>query len=82
MMPSAWGGWITVESEVRMIELGMTVRDSITKFEGVATVRIEIFKGTTQYIVQGTKLHEGRIVEERFEEGRLESVKVAKTKAA
>ena len=82
MMPSAWGGWITVESEVRMIELGAKVKDSITGFEGVATVRVEIFKGTTQYIVQGTKLHEGRIVEERFEEGRLEAVKAAKSKAA
>ena len=65
-----------------MIELGAKVKDSITGFEGIATVRIEIFKGTTQYIVQGTKLHEGRIVEERFEEGRLESVKVANPKSA
>jgi len=64
MMLSAWGGWITVESEVLMIELGAKVRDSITGFEGIATVRVEIFKGTTQYIVHGTKLHEGRIVEE------------------
>ncbi len=65
-----------------MIELGAKVKDSITGFEGIATVRVEIFKGTTQYIVQATKLHEGRIVEERFEEGRLEAVKAAKSKAA
>ena len=56
-----------------MIELGSKVKDSVTGFEGIATVRIEIFKGTTQFIVQGTELHEGRIVEERFEEGRLAS---------
>lgn len=65
-----------------MIELGTKVKDSITGFEGIATVRVEIFKGTTQYIVQGTKLHEGRIVEERFEEGRLQAVKAAKSQAA
>ncbi len=66
-----------------MIELGTKVRDSVTGFEGVATVKIEIFKGTTQFIVQGTELHEGRIVEERFEEGRLgPAVEKRKGKAA
>jgi len=61
-----------------MIELGTKVRDSVTGFDGIATVRIEIFKGTTQFIVQGTELHEGRIVEERFEEGRLTSAEMVK----
>lgn len=65
-----------------MISPGMRVKDSVTGFEGVVTVKVEILHGTTQYIVQATKLHEGRIVEERFEEGRLQAVKAAKSKAA
>ena len=53
-----------------MIELGKKVKDSVTGFEGIAVIRVEYLKGTTKYVVQRTTLHEGRIVEESFEEGR------------
>jgi hypothetical protein len=65
-----------------MIELGSKVKDSVTGFEGIAVIRVEYLKGTTKYVVQGTKLHDGRIVEESFEEGRLEPESKAKSKAA
>ena len=66
-----------------MIQVGSTVKDSVTGFEGMVVVRIEVFKGTTQYIVQATKLHEGKIIEERFEEGRLLAVQaLQESKAA
>ena len=54
----------------------------MTGFEGIAVIRVEYLKGTTKYVVQGTKLHDGRIVEESFEEGRLEPESKAKSKAA
>ena len=52
------------EREVLMIEHGKKVKDSVTGFEGIAVIRVEYLKGTTKYVVQGTKLHDGRIVEE------------------
>ncbi len=56
------------------MNLGMKVRDTVTGFTGIAVAKLEKLKGTTAYSVQSTELFEGRIVEEWFEEGRLEVI--------
>ncbi len=62
--------------------LGDRVKDSVTGFEGIAVAKIERWKGTTSFCVQSTKLVEGKIVEEWFEEGRLAPASVKKARAA
>ena len=66
-----------------MIQLGTKVKDSVTGFEGIAVAKYEVWKGTPQYSVQATTLNsEGKIIEHGFEEGRLEVIKAAKSRAA
>lgn len=62
------------------IELGWIVRDSVTGFEGVATVRYEYLTGCTRIGVQPTKLERGEPVAERsFDEPLLIIVKRTST---
>jgi len=55
------------------MNLGDKVRDTVTGFTGIAVAKLEKFKGTTSYCLQSTVLVEGRIIEDWFEEGRLEA---------
>jgi hypothetical protein len=56
------------------MKLGDAVRDTVTGFVGVAVARIERLKGATAIGVQSKQLHEGKVIEEWFEEGRLEAI--------
>ncbi len=63
------------------MKLGDRVKDTVTGFTGIAVMRLEKFKGATAFAVQSSELVEGKIVEEWFEEGRLEIVPASKTKS-
>lgn len=65
-----------------MISLGQTVRDAITGFTGVATVKVERLHGSTCFVVESKELHEGKPIEATFEEKRLELAEEAASKAA
>jgi len=65
-----------------MISLGQMVRDTITGFTGVATVKVERWYGSTYYVVESKELCEGRPIEATFEEKRLELAEEVASKAA
>jgi len=61
------------------IELGSTVRDMITGFEGVAICRTSWLTGCDRVTVQPQELHEGKPVDSStFDEGQLRVVKRGK----
>jgi hypothetical protein len=60
-----------------MISLGQMVRDAITGFAGVATIKVERLHGSTCFVVESKELHEGKPIEATFEENRLHVVKEA-----
>ena len=60
-----------------MISLGQMVRDAITGFAGVATIKVERLHGSTYFVVESKELHEGKPIEATFEEKRLHAVKEA-----
>lgn len=62
-----------------MIRLGEKVKDSVTGFTGIAVMRVERWKGSTQFVVQSPELFEGKIIEEGFEEARLEKIEEARS---
>ncbi len=64
------------------MNLGDKVKDTVTGFTGIAVAKLERFKGTTTFAVQSTVLVEGRIIEDWFEEGRLEAVPAKMKKRA
>ena len=54
-------------------ELGQTVRDVITRYEGVVTSRTEYLHGCTRIVVQSREMKDGKPVEDQcFDEQRLE----------
>ena len=65
-----------------MISLGQTVRDSVTGFSGVTTIKVEHLHGSTRFVVESRELHEGKPIEANFEEKRLEVIKEAVREAA
>jgi hypothetical protein len=63
-----------------MITLGSVVRDSITKFEGVAIRRIRWLYGCIHIAVQPTELKDGSpVLDELFDEQRIEVITAAGT---
>lgn len=60
------------------MELGLTVRDRITKFQGVATGRAEYLTGCRQILVEG-KAKEGETKSHWFDESRLAVIEVHET---
>jgi len=60
-----------------MIELGQTVQDVITGYEGVVTSRHEYLHGCTRLSVQSRELRDGKPIEsETFDEQRLRVLNV------
>ena len=63
-----------------MIKLGQKVRDKITGFEGIATVRTEFLNGCIQYCIKPTQLEKGKMLEgEYVDEEQIEIVIEEKT---
>lgn len=56
-----------------MIRLGEEVRDKITGFAGVATARSEFENGCIRYLVTSRELKDGKVVDDWFDEQRLEA---------
>lgn len=56
------------------IKLGRNYRDTLTGFEGRAVARHEWENGCVRYTLESAELHDGKLVEQTFDEQRLESV--------
>lgn len=60
-------------------DLGDTLRDTVTKFEGVAMARTQWFNGCLRYQLQPPKLKDGKMLDQEvFDEQQLVLVKAAK----
>jgi len=65
------------------IELGSRVRDAVTGFEGVVTVRSDYMTGCNRYLVQPPVSQEGKYVDGVFfDEAQLEVMEVPAAKAS
>ncbi len=60
-----------------MIELGSTVKDKVTGFEGIATGRAEYLTGCPRVCVEATKLEDGETKSQWFDDPRLIVIKSA-----
>lgn len=56
-----------------MINLGDTVKDTVTGFSGIVTSRCEYTTGVPRCLVEATELSDGKPVERWFDEPRLHS---------
>lgn len=60
------------EQKESAMKLGDKVRDRYTGFEGIAIARTEWLYGCVRITIQSTKLHDGRPLEDTFDEQRVE----------
>lgn len=59
-----------------MVKLGSKVKDSITKFTGIATGRSEWLYGCTRIYIEPAEMREGKPIEGQwFDEQRIEVIK-------
>ena len=60
------------------IKLGSKVRDTLTGFEGTATGRTTFLYGCVRICIESTEIQKGEVVENWFDEQRVETVKKTK----
>lgn len=64
------------------IKLGSKVRDILTGFEGIAVARTTFLYGCVRVCIESTEILKGEVVENWFDEQRVETVKKTKPKVS